>query len=135
MKAIRTILYVVSALFVLSAVFVFLPWSAMNAFMGWFGPFAYPNDPFVVYTVKISLVMFAWVGILMAAAVFQAAKYQLFLLIFGATFLSAAGIAVGLVQFYAVPWILYFDGISSAVVGALFLVCRSQALRQESSSG
>ena len=87
---------------------------------------------YVIYTIKISLVMFAWVGILMAAAVFQAAKYQLFLLIFGATFLSAAGIAVGLVQFYGLPWILYLDGISSAVVGALFLVCRSQALRQES---
>ncbi len=130
MKAIRVILYVVSALFVLSAVFVILPWSAMNAFMGWFGPFAYPDDPFVIYTVKISLVMFAWVGILMAAAVSQAARYQLFLLIFGATFLSAAGFAVGLVQFYGLPWIFYLDGISSAVVGALFLVCRSQALRQ-----
>ncbi len=37
MKTVRTLLYVFSALFMLSVVFVFLPWDWLNAFMALFG--------------------------------------------------------------------------------------------------
>ncbi len=128
MNAIRTVLYVASALFVVAIVFVFLPWSSVNAFLGWFGPFAYPDDPIVQYTVKMVLVIFFWFGVLMATAVSRAEKYQLILLIFGLTFLSVAGFAFGLGWVYDLPWFFYLDGVSSAVVGALLLVYRSQAV-------
>lgn len=127
MKGVKAALYVASALFMLSAVFAVLPWSRLNAFIAWFGPFAYPDDPVVQYTVRIMLVIFFWLGILMAVAVSQAGKYRVFLLIFGLTFLSAAGFAPVLVWIHGLPWIFYLDGASAAVVGALFLIYRSQA--------
>ncbi len=39
MKTVRTLLYVFSALFMLSAVVVFLPWDWLNAFMALFGEY------------------------------------------------------------------------------------------------
>ena len=131
MNAIRTVLYVVSALFVVAIVFVFLPQSSVNAFLGWFGPFAYPDDPIVQYTVRMVLVIFFWLGVLMATAVSRAEKYQLILLILGLTFFSVAGLAFGLGWVYDLPWFFYLDSVSAAVVGALLLVYRSQALGRE----
>ncbi len=42
--------YINSALFPASLVFVFLPWNMLNAFLGWVGPFAYPDEPIVRYS-------------------------------------------------------------------------------------
>ena len=127
MNVVKAALYVASALFVLSAVlFAVLPWSTINAVMSWFGPFAYPDDPVVQYTVRMMLVIFFWLGILMAVAVSQAGRYRLILLIFGLTFLSAAGFALVLVWIHDWPRIMYVDGASAAVLGALFLIYRSQ---------
>jgi hypothetical protein len=127
MKVVKVALYVASALFMLSAVFAVLPWSTLNAFIAWFGPFAYPDDPLVQYTVRIMLVIFFWLGILMAVAVSQAGKYRFILLIFGLTLLSAAGFALALVWIHDWPRIFYLDGASAAVVGALFLIYRRTA--------
>lgn len=127
MNVIKTILYVASALFMLSAVFAILPWGALNAFIAWFGPFAYPDDPMVQYTVKIMLVIFFWLGILMAVAVSQPGRYRSFLSIFGLTFLSSAGFAVVVVWIYGLPMVFYLDGVSSAALGALFLIYRLRA--------
>jgi len=41
------LLYVLSALFMLSVLFVFLPWDWLNAFMALFGEYVYPDDPLV----------------------------------------------------------------------------------------
>ncbi len=127
MKVVKAALYVASAFFMLSAVFAVLPWSRLNALIGWFGPFAYPDDPLVQYTVRIMLVICFWLGFLMAVAVSQAGKYRFILLIFGLTFLSAAGFAMALVWIHDLPWIFYLDAASAGVVGALFLIYRSQA--------
>jgi hypothetical protein len=43
MNIVNGILYVASALFVLFGVFAVLPLSALNTFLGWFEPFAYPG--------------------------------------------------------------------------------------------
>ncbi len=127
MKVVKAALYVASALFMLSAVFAVLPWRMLNAFIGWFGPFAYPDDPLVQYTVRIMLVILLWLGILMAVAVSQPGKYRFILLILGLTNLSAAGFALALVRIHDLPGIFYLDGASAAVVGALFLIYRSLA--------
>ncbi len=129
MQAIRWILYLFSALFVLSAVFVFLPWSTLNAFMGWFGPYAYPDEPLVQYSVKALLALFFWIGVLMFVVVARPEKYPAILLVFACLFLSFAVIALGLGWAYAVPWFFYIDAVSSVVVGALFLACRAQATK------
>ena len=55
MNVIRIVLYVASALMLASAIMAVLPWGTLNAFMGWFGPFAYPDEPLVQYTVKVTL--------------------------------------------------------------------------------
>ncbi len=39
MKTVRTLLYIFSAVFMLSAVIVFLPWDWLNAFMALFGEY------------------------------------------------------------------------------------------------
>ncbi len=127
MNVVKAALYVASALFMLSAVFAVLPWSMLNAFIAWFGPFTYPDDPVVQYTVRIMLLIFFWLGILMAVAVSQAGKYRFNLLIFGLTFLSTAGFALVLVWIHELPSIFYLDAASAGVVGALFLIYRSQA--------
>ncbi len=128
MKTVRTLLYVISALFMLSVVGVFLPWDWLNAFMGWFGPFAYPDDPMVQYSVKIMLAVFFWIGILMAAAVYRAESDPLFLLIFGLTYLSLAAVVAALVPVYQLPWLMYGDAASSVLTGVLFLVYRWQVM-------
>ncbi len=81
MKTVRTLLYVFSALFMLSVVFVFLPWDWLNAFMALFGEYVYPDDSLVQYTVRMMLALAFWIGVLMAAAVYRAENDPLFLLI------------------------------------------------------
>ncbi len=131
MNVIRIVLYVASALMLASAILVFLPWSALNAFMGWFGPFAYPDEALVQYTVKVTLVVMFWVGVVMAVAVWRPVDFELILLILGLTFLSLGGFALVLGWVYGVPWFFYIDAAFSVAVGVLFVVYRSQALARE----
>ena len=126
MKTVRTLLYVFSALSMLSAVFVFLPWDWLNAFMALFGEYVYPDDSLVQYTVRMMLALVFWFGVLMAAAIYRAENNSLFLLILGLTFLSLAPVTVGLVWVYQLPLLFYSDAVSSVVVGVLFLVYRWQ---------
>ena len=135
MTVMRIALYVVSALFLAPLVFVFLPWNALNAFMGLFGPFAYPDAPIVQYTVKVMLVIFFWIGVVIAVAVSRPEKYQVILLVLGLTFLSLAVFSLALGWIYGLPWFFYLDAVSSAIVGPLFLVYRSQATRVGGSAG
>ena len=126
MKTVRTLLYVFSALFMLSVVFVFLPWDWLNAFMALFGEYVYPDDSLVQYTVRMMLALVFWFGVRMAAAIYRAENNSLFLLILGLTFLSLAPVTVGLVWVYQLPLLFYSDAVSSVVVGVLFLVYRWQ---------
>ena len=134
MKTVRTLLYVFSAFFMLSAVFLFLPWDWLNAFMALFGEYVYPDDPLVQYTVRMMLALAFWIGVLMAAAVYQAENDPLFLLILGLTFLSLAPVTVGLVWVYQLPLLFYSDAVSSLVVGVLFLVYRWQVISRGASA-
>ncbi len=134
MKTVRTLLYVFSALFMLSVVFVFLPWDWLNAFIALFGEYAYPDDPLVQYTFRTMMVLVFWFGVLMAAAVYRAGNDPLLLLILGLTFLSLAPVAVGLVWVYRLPPIFYSDAVSSVVVGVLFLVYRRQVTSRGASA-
>ncbi len=134
MNVIRIVLYVASALMLASAILVFLPWSALNAFMGWFGPFAYPDEALVQYTVKVTLVVMFWVGVVMAVAVWRPVDFELILLILGLTFLSLGGFCLVIGWVYGVAWFFYLDAAFSAAVGVLFVVYRSQALARESSA-
>ncbi len=132
MKTVRTLLYVFSALFMLSVVFVFLPWDWLNAFMAFFGEYVYPDDPLVQYTVRMMLALAFWFGVLMAAAVDRADS--LFLLILGLTFLSLAPVTAGMVWVYQLPLLFYSDAVSSVVVGVLFLVYRRQVTSRGASA-
>lgn len=134
MNVIRIVLYVASALVLASAILAFLPWGTLNAFMGWFGPFAYPDEPLVQYTVKVILFVFAWLGVVMAVAVRRPEEYELLLLILGLLFLSLAAFCLVIGWVYGVAWFFYLDAAFSAAVGVLFVVYRSQALARESSA-
>jgi hypothetical protein len=134
MKTVRTLLYVFSALFMLSVVFVFAPWDWLNAFMALFGEYVYPDDPLVQYTVRLMMALAFWIGVLMAVAVYQAENNPLFLLILGLTFLSLAPVTVGLVWVYQLPLLFYSDAVSSVVVGVLFLVYRGQVTSRGAST-
>ncbi len=131
MNVIRIVLYVASALMLASAILAVLPWGTLNAFMGWFGPFAYPDEALVQYTVKVTLVVMFWVGVVMAVAVWRPVDFELILLILGLTFLSLGGFALVLGWVYGVPWFFYIDAAFSVAVGVLFVVYRSQALARE----
>jgi len=134
MKTVRTLLYVFSALFMLSVVFVFAPWDWLNAFMALFVEYVYPDDPLVQYTFRLMLALAFWIGVLMAVAVYQAENNPLFLLILGLTFLSLAPVTVGLVWVYQLPLLFYSDAVSSVVVGVLFLVYRGQVTSRGASA-
>ena len=127
MTIVKGALYAASGLFVLAGVFAILPLGALNAFLGWFGPFAYPDDALVTYTVKLMVLIMAWLGVLMAVAVHGADRHGPLLLGLGAAFLSMAALAVGLIWAYALPGVFYADPVTAAIVGALFLVLRRQA--------
>ena len=100
--------------------------SALNAFIGWFGPFAYPDDPLVAYSIKLMMLIMAWLGVLMAFAVNRAEQHGHVLLGLGAAFLSMAVLALGLIWAYALPGVFYVDPVTAAIIGALFLVLRRQ---------
>ncbi len=134
MKTVRTLLYVISALFMLSVVIVFLPWDLLNAFMALFGEYVYPDDPLVQYTVRLMMALVFWIGVLMAAAVHRAENDPLFLLILGLTFLSLVPVTVGLVWVYQLPLLFYSDAVSSVVIGVLFLVYRWQVTSRGASA-
>ncbi len=134
MNAIRNILYIASALIAASVILVFVPWSTLNAFLAWFGPFAFPDDPLVQYTVKVMMLIFFWLGVLMAAAVWRAAQHELILLILGWTFISAGGACLVLGWVYGVPWFFYIDAAVSGAVGVLAVIYRSLALARKDSA-
>ena len=125
MKTVRTLLHVFSAFFMLSVVFLFLPWDWLNAFMALFGEYVFPHDSLVQYLVRMMLALTFWFGVLMAAAVYRAENDPLFPLILGLTLLSLAPITVGLVWAYQLTPLFYIDAVSSVVIGVLFLVYRS----------
>ena len=125
MKTVRTLLYVSSAFFMLSGVFLFLPWYWLNAFMALFGEFVFPHDSLVQYLLRMMLALTFWFGVLMAAAVYRVESDPLFPLILGLTLLSLAPITVGLVWVYQLTPLFYIDAVSSLVIGVLFLVYRS----------
>ncbi|MEE8622849.1 MAG: hypothetical protein V3T27_03060 [Alphaproteobacteria bacterium] len=129
MKAMQGILYVVSALFIVSAVFIFLPWSSLNAIMGLFTPVAYPDVPIVQYTVKLFFLIFFWIGVLLAVAVYRPEQHGTTLAVIGGLCLSIAVLSLALGWIYGVAKFFYLDALSSAVIGALILLFRAQALR------
>ena len=125
MKALTYILYVFSALLMLSAVFIFLPWSTLNAWMALFAPVAYPSTPLVQYTVKIFLLIMFWIGVQLAVAV--ARRYPVMLLTLAGLFLSAAVLSLALGWTYDVHRFFYLDALSSAALGILVMVYRARA--------
>ena len=127
MTIVKGVLYAASALFVLSGVFAVLPMGALNAFLGWFGPFAYPDDALVHYSIKLMLLIMAWLGVLMAFAVHGAERHGQLLSGLGVAFLSMAVLALGLIWTLALPGVFYFDPVTAAAVGVLFLNLRRQA--------
>lgn len=129
MSVIKGILYVVSALFVLSGLLVFVPWGALNALMVTFQAPPYPGVAVVQYTVKMFFLITFWIGALLALAVRQPHQHQAVLLIFAAMFVSAAVVCLALGWTYEAPRFFYWDAVSSAVIGLLVLLYRVQALR------
>ena len=73
------------------------------------------------------------IGVLIVAAISQAVKYQLVLLILGLNFLGWGVFCLALARVYGVPWFFYSDAFTSACVGALFVVYRSQAMSKSGS--
>lgn len=130
MTVVKGVLYAASALFVLAGVFAVLPIGALNAFLGWFVPFAYPDDPLVHYSIKLMVLIMAWLGALMAFAVHGAERQGQVLLGLGAAFLSMAVLALVLIWTLALPGVFYVDPVAAAIVGALFLTLRRQTAAQ-----
>ena len=127
MTVVKGVLYAASALFVLTGVFAVLPMGALNTFLGWFGPFAYPDDALVHYSIKLMVLMMAWLGVLMAFAVNKAESHGQVLMGLGVAFLSLAVLSLALIWAYALPGISYFDPVTAAIIGALFLTLRRRA--------
>ena len=125
MKALTYILYLFSALLMLSAVLIFLPWSTLNSWMAWFAPVAYPDTPLVQYTVKVFFLIMFWIGVQLAVAV--ARRYPVMLSTLAGLFLSAAVLCLALGWIYDVPWFFYLDALSSAALGILVVVYRARA--------
>lgn len=127
MTIVKGVLYAAGALFVLSGVFAVLPIGSLNAFLGWFGPFAYPDDALVTYSIKLMLLIMAWLGVLMAFAVYGAERHGQLLLGLGLAFLSMAVLALSLIWSLDLPAVFYADPVTAALVGVLFLTLRRQA--------
>ncbi len=125
MKALTFVLYLFSALLMLSAVLIFLPWSTLNSWMALFAPVAFPATPLVQYTVKIFLLIMFWIGVQLAVAV--ARRYPVMLSTLAGLFLSTAVLCLALVWTYDVPSIFYLDALSSALLGILVVVYRARA--------
>ncbi len=131
MKPIRFILYLAAVCFIGLGGLVFLPWETLNAGMTWLVGAAYPDTPLVVYTVKISMVMLAWGGVLMAIAIADPRAHRTMLLVFGIAFLATAVACVALVRIYALPFVYYGDAVFALPVGILMLAYRRAAMESK----
>ena len=127
MKAVRIIIYIYALLFVASGIFVFVPWSGLNAFMQWFAPINLPSDPLIQYTMRNFFLMMFWIGILLALAARDPAQYRGVLAVLAGTMLSVAVLCFVLGNMYGLPKFFYWDVISAAVLGGLLLAYRKQA--------
>jgi len=129
MAAIRIILYIFSALFMLSLVCLFLPWDTLNALMLALGAEAYPDTPLVIYSIKGFLLLGFWLGVLLAIATRRPLVHERVLLTFGGLGLSFTLAAVILGWTYGVGNYFYADAISGLILGILALLHRRNALR------
>ena len=127
-EAVKGILYLFAALFMVSVIFVFTPWDTLNAFMHLFGPAGFPADPTVQYTVKNFFLIMFWFGLLLAIAVRRPERHGDTLLVLGGTCLSAAVLCLALGWTYGVEEFFYIDAVSAAVTGLLILFYRSQTM-------
>lgn len=134
MNAMKIAIYVFSALFAASLIFVVLPWSTLNAFTGLFGPYAFPDTPIVQYTVKVSMVFFFWIGVLLAVTAAQPERHQVILLVLCLMFASATVFILAIGWVYDVPWFFYLDAVSSAALAALLWAYRSGAMKRPESA-
>ncbi len=130
MGFVRIVLFLAAACFIGLGPLALLPWETLNAGMAWLAGAAYPDTPLVVYSVKISMAMLAWWGVLMAVAVAAPRAHRTVLLIFGLAFLAIAAACVALVQTYGLPAVYYGDAAFALPVGVLMLVHRRAALRR-----
>ena len=127
MKAIQVILYIFGVLFLLSAIFAFLPMHVLNAYLAWFSAPSFPDDPLVVYTVRNFFLVMFWCGLLLILAVHDPVKYSSVLAVLAGMCLSAAVLCYALGVRHGLPTFYYWDTASAAVVGILLLVLRAQA--------
>ncbi len=123
----RIILYLAAASFLGLGLLVFLPWETLNAGMTWLAGEAYPDTPLVIYSVKISMVMLAWWGVLMAIAIANPRAHRTMLLVFGLAFLVVGVACVVLVRTYALPAVYYGDAAFALPIGILMLAYRRAA--------
>jgi|GEM_PF-6943118 len=123
----RILLYLAAVCFLGLGLLVFLPWETLNAGMAWLAGEAYPDTPLVIYSVKISMVMLAWWGVLMAIAIAEPRAHQTVLLVLGLAFLAVAVACVVLVRTYALSAVYYGDAIFALPVGVLMLTYRRAA--------
>ena len=126
MKAMQTIIYIFAILFVAAVVFVFLPWSALNGFMSWFGAATFPDDPLVQYTVRNFFLIMFWFGLLIVVAAREPKTHGNVLLMLGGTCVSAAVLCLALGLKLALPPFFYGDVVSAGVLGVLLLVYRAK---------
>lgn len=128
MSILKGILYVFAALFVLSGLFVFLPWTTLNGFMTAFDAPAYPADAIVQYTVRAFFIIIFWVGVLLALAVREPVKLQAALAVIAGMCLTCGVACLAMGWIYALPAFFYLDAVSGLVIGALILAYRHCAL-------
>lgn len=135
MNILKGVLFIIAALFIVSGLFIFLPWTTINGLMATFGAPVYPPDGIVQYTVRVFFLVIFWSGVLLALAVREPVKLQAVLVVMAGLCLSCAVACLVLGWLYALPPFFYADAISSAVIGVLILMYRQRALAASAGAG
>jgi hypothetical protein len=127
MNVIRVFLYIAAILLLLQGFAIFLPFSAVNSILAIFGEEAFPDTSLIKYGLRLTLLIFFWIGIVALLALANPEKYRAILVVFGWGFLTGGAVCLVSGLIYGMSPIYYLgDFIFAVIVGILFLIYKPQ---------
>jgi hypothetical protein len=133
LKALKVILWICGIGFMISFIFMLLPWSIIESLYRFFGEEPIPNIPTANYLFRISCALVGLIGIYFIILAQNPSHYRQ-LLIFSAVGLMACGVIcviVGLIVGIS-PSFLIGDGLFGIVLGIILasLIPKAEAQKQ-----
>jgi len=130
MKGLKVILWICGIAFLLSFVFLFVPWRFMVAWCGRMGVEVSVTEPVAAYVTRVILVCCGLIGVFFVILAKDPLRYGPMLPLAGNGLVLAGLACLAWGMRYRLPFIMFgFDTIFCIVTGVLILLFRGRAAR------